>query len=132
MSSESYLKRLFKSHNWDKSINDLSDFVHNADGSTDNADNTTDSDLDELGIPATSVASVISSLQELSDSDTCPISPFQDVMNVSKIKPTSDPTGKTPSSIYVPESKKGSSGSTKPLAPMPPDCITKMYLEEGF
>ena len=53
-------------------------------------------------------------------------------MNVSKIKPTLDPTGKPPSSIDVPESMKNSSGSTKPLAPMPPDCITKMYLEEGF
>ena len=45
---------ILKSHNWDKCMNDLSDFVNNSDGST-------DSDLDELGIPATSVAAVISS-----------------------------------------------------------------------
>ena len=123
MSSESYLKRLFKSHGWDKDIKFLSDF-------SDFLQNATDSDLDQLGIPATSVAEAINSLETISGSS--PVSPFQDVMNVSKVKPTSDPSGNTPPSITVPESKKITSTGTKPLAPMPSDCIDKMYTEEGF
>ena len=41
-------------------------------------------------------------------------------------------SGNTPSSITVPESKKVTSTGTKPLAPMPTDCIDKMYSKEGF
>ena len=124
MSSESYLKRLFKSHGWDKDIKFLSDF-------SDSLQNATDSDLDQLGIPATSVAEAINSLEEISD--TSPVSPFQDVMNVSKVKPTSDPSGNTPPSITVPESKKITSTGTKPLwHQCPPIASIKCTQKKDF
>ena len=105
-------------------IKSLSDF------SSASSDESTDSDLDKLGIPATSIAAVINSLE--ASSDVNPVSPFQDVTNFSRIKPTSDSNGNIPFSVTVPESKKVTSTGTKPLAPMPSDCIDKMYAEEGF
>ena len=61
-----------------------------------------------------------------------PVSPFQEVVNLSKVKSTSNPSGNIPSDITVPESTKVTPAGTKSLASMPSDCIEKIYSEEGF
>ena len=127
MSAESYLRRLFKSHGWDKDIQSVKDFCVNDQDPITNSE--VDQDLDLLGVPATAVANAINAMEV--HSENLSISALQTVMNVTKIQPSLDQS--IPSVVTIPESTKSyPNGSTKPLSPLPTDCIDKMYSEEGF